>query len=55
MKFKTWFENDIRLPPGKCWYCGKPKKNIYGLCTHCGRFGKPDNAPSIKRPPDSDK
>lgn len=36
------FRSDKRLPPGECWYCGNPKKNPYGLCTHCGRFGKSD-------------
>ena len=32
---------ETSMPPGECWYCGKPKDNIYGLCMGCGRFGKP--------------
>lgn len=37
---------ETSMPSGKCWYCDKPKDNIYGLCVNCGRFGKPDNQQS---------
>jgi len=37
---------ETSMPSGKCWYCDKPKDNIYGLCMNCGRFGKLDNQQS---------
>ena len=39
---------ETSMPSGECWYCGKPKDNVYGLCMGCGRFGKPQ--PVVREP-----
>lgn len=36
-------ESIERQQAGLCWNCAEPKKNPYGLCVKCGRFGMAEN------------